>query len=242
MIFIAFGHIDHHVKQSIKAGVPVLDAYAMASLNAAIYYRFDHVLGSITPTRRADLLVLEDLSTVNISATYQDGKLSSEQGVVLFSNEDSVPPSLYNTVKLERDLAAEDFKIQVDDRAAFATVRAMEMYDGYFKRAFEIELIALAGDVIPSPIEDVSKVFVVDRHHRSGKKAGGFVRGFDLNRGAIASTTNCENQNLVVLGTNNADMAFSRKYFKRYRRRVCRSGRWKSSGGVGLARCGDYVR
>lgn len=208
------GHIDHHVRESIRAGVPVLDAYAMASLNASIYYRFDHVLGSITPAKRADFLILDDLEEVSISATYSDGVLTSENGLSLFSNTDPIPESLYNTVRFAEDFKESDFRIDTDMNALSATVRAMEMYDGYFKRAFDAELTVQGGDVLASPEEDIAKIFVVDRHHESGKKAGGFVRGFGLNRGAIASTTNCENQNMVVLGTNNSDMALAANTLK----------------------------
>jgi adenine deaminase len=83
----------------------------------------------------------------------------------------------------------------------------MEMYDGYFKRAFETELVVSDGDVCQSPENDIAKIFVVDRYHGGDQLAGGFVKGFGLKKGAIASSTNCENQNLVVLGTNNVDMA-----------------------------------
>jgi adenine deaminase len=83
----------------------------------------------------------------------------------------------------------------------------MEMYDGYFKRAFEAELAVVNGNIVPDPTQDVAKIAVVDRHHRTETRACGFVRGFGLQAGALAATTNCENQNLVVIGTSDADMA-----------------------------------
>lgn len=202
------GHIDHHVRESIKCGVPVLDAYAMASLNAALYYRLDHVIGSITPSRRADFIVLDDLESVSIESAYIDGKCVAKNQRTLFENRDPTPTWLHNTFKLTRNFVAEDFSIEVDNQqATHATVRAMEMYDGYFKRKFEAELSVSDGDVVPDPSRDIAKIFVVDRHHGGKKKAGGFVKGFGLKSGAIASSTNCENQNMVVLGTNNSDMA-----------------------------------
>ncbi|WP_317930071.1 adenine deaminase [Halioxenophilus sp. WMMB6] len=203
------GHIDHHVRKTIGCGIPELEAYAMASLNAALYYRLDHIIGSVTPARRADLLILDNLAEVNIVATYQDGQRTSESGRVLFGNNDPLPDYLYNTINFGYPVTAADFAIQAEANATSARVRAMEMYDGYFKRAFEIELPVEAGDVLAEPSSDTAKIFVIDRHHATGKKAGGFVRGFGLQRGAIASTTNCENQNMVVLGTNNADMALA---------------------------------
>lgn len=57
----ASGHIDHHVREAIRLGVPVLQAYRMATLNPAAYYRLDHILGSVTPAKVADLLILDNL-------------------------------------------------------------------------------------------------------------------------------------------------------------------------------------
>ena len=81
------------------------------------------------------------------------------------------------------------------------------MYDGYFKRAFEAELPVVDGNVVADPTIDVAKITVVDRHHATDARASGFVRGFGLTRGALGITSNCENQNLVVVGTSDAEMA-----------------------------------
>jgi adenine deaminase len=70
-------------------------------------------------------------------------------------------------------------------------------------------------------------VAIVDRHHASKMIGMGFVGGFRLKRGALAATTNCENQNLVIVGTNDADIAFAaKKNGKRNRRRPVRGRRW----------------
>ena len=125
-----------------------------------------------------------------------------------FVNADVIPESAFGTVHLPADIHADTFRVPADAAPGeVALVRAMEMYDGYFKRAFEVELPVLAGDVCADPASDVAKIAVLDRHHATDTHACGFVRGFGLREGAIAGTTNCENQNLVVLGTNNADMA-----------------------------------
>jgi adenine deaminase len=55
------GHIDLHVREAIRLGVPPLKAYRMATLNAASYYRIDHLVGSVTPAKLADLLILDSL-------------------------------------------------------------------------------------------------------------------------------------------------------------------------------------
>ncbi len=202
------GHIDHHVRAAIAEGVPVLEAWRMASLNAAAFYRLDHLLGSVTPCRLADIMVLDRLEDCAPEQVYLNGKLVAENGKSLFDNPDSIPDMLYGTVKLAPHFGADAFRVPADAAEdEVAVVRAMEMYDGYFKRAFEAELPVVDGDVCPDPAADVAKISVIDRHHASDTRACGFVKGFGLKSGAIAGTTNCENQNLVVVGTNNADMA-----------------------------------
>ncbi len=208
------GHIDHHVRSSIALGVPVLEAYRMASFNAARFYHLDHVLGSIAPTRRADLLLIEDLEAARPTAVWVDGQrvAETEDGacVAMFRNSDEVPDWLRDSMRLSPSFSADTFRVPAEAAAdEVALVRAMEMYDGYFKRAFEAELTVIDGSVCADPAQDVAKVAVVDRHHATETAACGFVRGFGLRRGALAATTNCENQNLVVVGTNDADMALA---------------------------------
>jgi adenine deaminase len=82
----------------------------------------------------------------------------------------------------------------------------MEMYDGYYKRAFHVQLDVVDGAVQPDPADDIAKICIVDRHHATGTAGIGFVRGFGLTRGAIAASTNCDNQNIVVVGTSDADI------------------------------------
>ncbi|MCY3925439.1 MAG: amidohydrolase family protein [bacterium] len=203
------GHIDHHVRTAIDCGVEPIEAYRMATLNAARSYRLDHVLGSITPTRLADLMLLEDLTDVRPRLVLVGGEIAGRDGAATFANDDVLPESCRGTVRLHSDIGPASFRVEVTGAAPgqVAVVRAMEMYDGYFKRAFEAELAIVAGSVAADPDADVAKIAVVDRHHATRTLAMGFVRGFGLRRGAIGITTNCENQNLVVLGTTDDELA-----------------------------------
>lgn len=204
------GHIDHHVRKAIREGIPVLEAYRMASLYAARFYRFDHVLGSISPAKRADFMFVDDLEQVAISSVWIDGRsvFNAEVGPsVSFQNSDPIPDWLYGTFNLSESLSVDTFRVVAEAaEGEVAVVAAMEMYDGYFKRAFEAELPVAGGNVQCDPKNDIAKISVIDRHHGSDTSATGFVRGFGLERGALAASTNCENQNLVVVGANEKDM------------------------------------
>jgi adenine deaminase len=205
----AQGHIDHHVRQAIRFGVDPMNAWRMATLTPAAFYRLDHVLGSVTPSRLADLQLVPDLAEVRPSLVMVGGRVVARNGKPLFENDDPISALLRNTIHLHPGLSPDLFAIKAEGPTAW--VQAMEMYDGYFKRAFHAELSVAGGRVQCDTRDDVLKVAIVDRHHASKMIGMGYVRGFRLKRGALAATTNCENQNLVVVGTSDEDIAFAAK-------------------------------
>jgi adenine deaminase len=206
------GHIDHHVREAIRAGVDPVLAWRMATLTAALYYRLDHLIGSITPSRLADLQLVPDLADARPSAVLVNGAIVAENGKPLFANTDQMPPATRNTIHLHPDLTAQSFAVRAP--GATAWVQAMEMYDGYFKRAFHAELEVSGGAVQTDTERDVLKVAIVDRHHATDTIGIGFVRGFNLKKGALAATTNCENQNLVMVGVTDQDLADAARAIK----------------------------
>ena len=206
------GHIDHHVREAIRAGVEPILAWRMATLTAALYYRLDHLIGSITPSRLADLQLVPDLVQARPSLVLVDGAVVAENGKPLFKNTDDMPAVTRNTIHLQPDLSAASFVVKASGPKAW--VQAMEMYDGYFKRAFHAELKVSDGEVRCDTERDVLKVAIVDRHHASKTIGIGFVRGFGLKKGALAATTNCENQNLVVVGVTDRDLADAARAIK----------------------------
>ncbi len=206
------GHIDHHVRQAIRFGVEPATAYRMASWQPALYYRLDQHIGSIAPGRLADLQLIPDLAEVWPDLVLVGGKTVARGGTALFQDVDDVPAWTRDTMSIPAGFPAESLAVPAAGRTgtpggATAWVQAMEMYDGYFKRAFHVELPVVDGEVQPDVSLDVLKIAVVDRHHGDGLTGTGFVRGFGLDRGAMLITNNCFNMNLVVLGTNDRDMA-----------------------------------
>jgi adenine deaminase len=201
------GHIDHHIRQAIAAGVAPLIAWRMATLTPASFYRIDHLVGSITPSRLADFQLVPDLAQARPAAVFVDGRKVAEDGKPLFANDDPIPMETRGTIHLHPSLSSRSFALHADGSTAW--VQGMEMYDGYFKRAFHARLPVLNGKVQCDIERDVLKVAIVDRHHATDAIGIGFVRGFRLKRGALAATTNCENQNLVIVGTSDAEMAFA---------------------------------
>ncbi|KAH6647746.1 adenine deaminase [Truncatella angustata] len=209
------GHIDLHVRRSIELGVPVLEAYKMATINAASYYRLDHLIGSVTPGKLADLLILDRLEDALSSVVIGNGLVVAQDNRALFSNNDPIPDFTLNTVNIhDEHLVASSYHLfppaDLTGPPLQAWVQCVEMYDGYFKRAFHASLPVDSEpphNILCDLENDVLKVVIVDRHHGTPNRGIAFVRGFGLKRGAIATTTNCENQNLVVIGVDDESIA-----------------------------------
>jgi len=201
------GHIDHHVRRAIELGVDPLWAYRMASYNAAQHYRLDHLLGAVAPSRLADLQLIGDLAAARPSLVLVGGKTVAVNGVARFDDRDRPPPAMQRTIRLHSSLRSASFAVPAPAGEEGAWVQAVEMYDGYFKRAFHTYLHAQDGVLKADPSSDTLKIAVVDRHHATRAVGVGFVRGFGLQRGALATSTNCTNQNVVVVGVTDEDMA-----------------------------------
>ena len=198
------GHIDHHVRKAIQCGVEPLKAWRMATLTPAAYYRLDQLIGSITPSRLADIQIVADLADPRPLVVLVDGKVVARDGKALFRNADPIPAMTRNTIRLSPEISKASFKVAAPGKTAF--VQAMEMYDGYFKRAFHAELAVVNGNVESDTARDVLKVAIIDRHKATPNAGVGFVRGFRLKRGALAASTNCDDMNIVVLGASDGEM------------------------------------
>jgi adenine deaminase len=201
------GHIDHHVRQAIRFGVDPQLAYRMATTQPAAYYRLDQVLGLLAPSRLADLQIIPDLAEVRPSVVVVEGRVVARDGTALFDNTDELPEWMTDTVRLPATLDPAMFEVRATaGDGDNVRVRAIEMYKGYFKHAFEAELTVSGGLVQGDTVNDVLKIAVVDRHHGEGLTGIGFVKGFGLTRGAIAITMNCPNMNIAVVGVDDAEM------------------------------------
>lgn len=200
------GHIDHHVRQAIRFGVDPQLAYRMATTQPAHYYRLDQALGLLAPSRLADLQVIRDLAEVRPEVVVVAGRIVASDGVALFENTDVLPDWARDTVHLPEELPADLLTVAAPADTTRVRVRAMEMYNGYFKREFTASLPVVDGQVASDPSQDVLKIAVVDRHRGEALAGHGFVKGFGLSRGAIAITMNCPNMNIAVVGADDDDM------------------------------------
>ncbi|MCL1797485.1 MAG: adenine deaminase [Eggerthellaceae bacterium] len=206
------GHLDHIVKRAIEEGIEPITAIQMATINTAQCYQLDHEMGSITPGKCADIVFLEDLEQCKVALTMIDGVVVAQEGKELFElSPFEYPEWATHSMHIKQEIRADSFKIAAPVGAGDKVlVRAIEVIPA---RVGTVEcfvhLPVVAGFVESDVESDVLKTFVFERHHNTGTFAYGFAKGFGIESGAMASTVAHDAHNLLVLGTNDEDMALA---------------------------------
>jgi adenine deaminase len=202
------GHIDHVVRRAIEEGVDPIKAIQMATLNTAEHFALDRDIGSVSPGKIADVVIVGNLEKFNVERVIVNGKIVAERGKLKITLPIRKSPSFARkTMKLKREVNAEDFKITTNEMNK-VKVRVIGIAKGQILTSQHIELLETRdGVVLPDAKRDIANVAVVERHRATGKIGLGFVRGFGIRRGAIASSVGHDAHNITVVGVNNEDMA-----------------------------------
>jgi adenine deaminase len=193
------GHLDHMIRALIALGCEPLAAYRAASLSAAQAFGLTD-RGIIAPGRRADIVLLDDLEECAVSDVIAGGRLVDE---ALFAARGTVAPVGLHSVKLD-PVGAEDFRIP----AAGGPAPVIGVIPGkIITEHLTLALPVRDGARQPDLDQDVVKVAVVARHGINRNIGRGFVKGFGLKTGAIASSVGHDSHNICVVGANDSDMA-----------------------------------
>jgi len=206
---VNLGHMNHVVRRAIEEGLDPVRAIQMATINVAEYFRLGHDLGSISPGKSADVTFVRDLGEMSVDKVLVDGLLVAQGGkMVVHLPSFDYPASFRRSVRLARPLIAEDFCVRAPSGARSVQVRVIEVSEAQVvTKNARVERAVDDGLVTASATEDLAKVASVERHQGTGQMGLGFVRGFGFKRGAVASTVAHDSHNLLILGTNDADMA-----------------------------------
>ncbi len=190
-LLLTRGHVDHCVQLAVSHGVTVEDALVLATINAAEYHGFHH-LGSLGPGYQADVLAFDRLADLRPTQVWQRGRLVARDGAVL---PDAVPPApapewMLGSVHLAHVPTAGALTAPLPPSGR---ARVIGLVPGQITTAhLELDLTA--------PGVDVARIAVLERHHATGRVGLGWVSGFGLQRGAIASTVAHDAHNCMVVG------------------------------------------
>lgn len=194
------GHIDHCVRKAIKLGLPPIVALQMATINTARHYRLRN-FGAIAPRYWADFVVFDSLKSFSVRQVYKKGMLVAENGkfVARLPAGVPLPRSTMNLRYQPGDLAVK--------AARGKTIRIIEIVPQQIVTKQTLARPKVAGrEIVTDVSRDILKLVVVERHRATGNVGVGFVRGFKLKDGAMGSTVAHDAHNIVVAGTNDADI------------------------------------
>ncbi len=217
-------HINSMVSRVVKAGINPIKAIQMASINTAEYFGLKN-LGAIAPGYKADLLLLDNLSDFKPHIVFKNGKIAAKDGEMIINIQNKIPSTLRGTVNI-RWLEKEDIQI----KAKSNKVKAIKVISNQLVTKCVKAEINIKDGMAESNIEDdILKMLVIERHKASGNIGKGFVKGFGIKSGAIASTVAHDSHNMIVIGTNDDDM------FKAIKELV------KSQGGKVIVQNGQVI-
>lgn len=195
---LELGHIDYIVRRAVSLGASPVTCLTVASRNAAEYFRL-YDRGAVAPGLRADFTVLDGLETLNVVSVFKDGRCVVKDGI----------PVPFAVPAIDKQLVA-----HAHDTFRMAPAKASDFPDGESRG-----IIGLVPNQIvstdngracaPDPENDILKIAVLERHNNTGHIGLGYIQGYGLKSGAVATSISHDSHNIIVVGSNAEDMAFA---------------------------------
>lgn len=202
------GHIDHCLRKSVRLGIPPLTAVQMATVNCAEYLGVERDIGSISPGKMADIVLVDNLEDFNVKRVLIGGQTVAENGKSTFEVKSAPYPKwAVNTLKPSRGVNQTDLRVPAPSNGK-VKVHVLDVSRGTIISDMKTaELVAHDFTLESDLHQDVLKVIVVERYGKTDLAIGmGFTRGFGLKTGALASSVAHCAHNIISVGTNDNDM------------------------------------
>ena len=205
------GHINYNVSRAIELGLDPMKAIQIATVNSAKHFRMEDEIGSITPGRLADIILVEDWREIKPTVVIFEGNVVAENGNLLEECKvEEYPDWLKHTVTLKNPITAESFAALSKKQDGSTKIHLIDLIPRQIINHHVLEEMQVKNGKIQVNIEkDILKLAVVERYGKNGNVGVGFVRGFELKKGALAYSMSHDHHNIVVVGTNDEDMALA---------------------------------
>lgn len=199
------GHMNYAVRKAIELGVPVVTAYKMAGLHTAGFYGLKH-LGAAAPGYEADLMILDDLESVQPKRVLYKGKFTEE---ICSRPVNSVKPdkALLDTVHF-KDIVPEQLFVPRGEKNDGIEMIAGQLVTKHFCEPVP----GTGGQFVPDSV--YNKICVVERHGKNGLVSAAPLKGFCIKGGAIATTVSHDAHNVIAAGDNDRDICLAVNYLK----------------------------
>jgi adenine deaminase len=210
---VSEGHMDRVVRHAISEGIDPMTVLQMATLNTAEHFGVAHEMGQIAPGRFADILLVTDLNHFKADMVIAKGRIAAENGKLRIDMPSfPYPDWVLNSVHLNRELKAEDFRLESGDIAeGVVKANVIGVIENQAPtRKLQMEVQAANGEIQIDIANDIAKIAIVERHKGSGRVQVALVSGFGFNVPcAIASTVAHDSHHLLIVGTDEDDMAMA---------------------------------
>jgi adenine deaminase len=191
--------MDYSVRLAVQEGLNPVTAIQMVTLNPAERFRL-YDRGAVAPGYRADLVILNDLKDFSVEKVFSRGRLVAENNIPLFDE----PQKTYD-VSSSVNIVSEGLSFEIPVQGE--RVRTIGVVEGQIvTESLELPVKHKNGLAVADVDRDILKLAVIERHHATGNIGLGFVKGIGLKKGALAGTVAHDSHNLIVVGTNDADM------------------------------------
>lgn len=216
------GHIDHIIRRAVAGGLNPVHAIKLATLNPARYFGLRD-LGLVAPGYSASLAILDDLEQCRVWRTYHAGRLVAAEGEALDPDADRRKPYVLRSTINVHWLEPEQFAVPAPDGVdGSCRVHVIGVHEGRIDTSRSIETLPVRDGAICSDAgRDIAKMFVIERHRATGQVGRGFVHGFGMQRGAIASTVGHDSHNLIVVGHDAQDLFAAAVHLVKIRGGLC---------------------
>ncbi len=195
------GHINFLIKTAIQNDLDPFVAIRLATLNIAEYFCL-RKLGAIAPGKLADLVVFDSFESFNIKRVYKSGRLVAVDGVPVYDVPQNTPTPLRSSVNIKW-LEGDEFRIKARGKTCrVISIVPQQITTDYLELPCKIENGYVSADIQ----NDIAKLFVVERHRATGNIGKGLVKGFGIERGAIATSIGHDSHNIIVLGVDDRDI------------------------------------
>ena len=204
------GHMNRAVRHAIECGCDPLVALQMATINTATHFGLEREIGSLTPGRRADVILTSDLRTLTIEKVVARGQLIAVDGTIITRCPHlDWPDSARQTVNMGKTLSATDFEVSAPSGANSVTVNVIGVIENQAPtKALKMDLPVFDGLV--EGVNGTCQIALVERHRATGRVVNAFVSGFGYEgKMAMASTVAHDSHHMIVVGTDRAHMAMA---------------------------------
>ncbi|MBT7799742.1 MAG: adenine deaminase [Tateyamaria sp.] len=204
------GHMNRVIRHAINCGCDPLIALQMATINTATHFGLEREIGSLTPGRRADVILTSDLKTLPIERVIARGKTVALEGKLAADCPHlKWPDRVRRTVHVRKILEAIDFEIHAPKDCNRVTANVIGVVENQaptkaLKRDFPV-----FNDIVEAA-EDTCQVALVERHNATGGVTNAFITGFNYKgKMAMASTVAHDSHHMIVVGTDRSQMALA---------------------------------